>query len=355
MQCDNGTINPREFLKKVIQRLTRRENLTTDEATRMMEIFIAGDFEHVQLGCIIMGMRLKRETPEELKGLLLAYRRAAQSIQVPEHFNFVDLCGTGGDGPSADVFNISTTAAFVACGAGVPIVKHGTSAVSSQSGSSDVLAALGVQPTLTSEDVRDRLQDCGVAYLHGPALNSAMRNVIGPRHASGMRSFFNLLGPMSNPARPKRQVIGIYNQEYTEIVAQTLAMVGSEHVMVVAADDGLDELSIHVPTKISELKAGKVQTYKFHPSEYGFSAMDYREVVGGNPDFNARKMIDILQGRVRGCARDLVVLNAAAVIVVGGLANTIAEGLTLARKSIDEGKAFAALESSRKASRAATT
>ena len=355
MHSANGTVNSREFLKKVIQRLVRRENLTADEATRLMEIFIAGDFEHVQLGCIIMGLRLKRETPEELKGLLLPYRRAAQPIDVPERFNFVDLCGTGGDGPSADVFNISTTAAFVACGAGVPIVKHGTSAVSSQSGSSDVLAALGIQPTLTSEDVKYRLENGGIAYLHGPALNSAMRNVIAPRHASGMRSFFNLLGPMSNPARPKRQIIGIYSQDYTEIVAQTLAMVGSERVMVVSADDGLDELSIHVPTKISELKDGKVHTYSFKPSEYGFSTMNYSEVTGGNPEFNARKMVDILQGKVRGCALDVVVLNAAAVIMIGGLAETMGQALELARNSIEQGKAFAALEHSRKARRAATT
>jgi anthranilate phosphoribosyltransferase len=319
--------------------------LTRDEATLAMDAFIAGDFSHAQLGCMMMGLRMRGETSEELQGFLAPYVSRSRRIELPaELLPIVDMCGTGGDGPSASVFNVSTTAMFVAVGAGVRVLKHGTSAVSSDSGSTDVLKQLGVQMVSDPEQVVACLKAAGVAYIHGPSMNPAMGNVIGPRRETGMRSFFNLLGPMSNPAAPERQVIGVYDPRYTEVVARTLASFGRKHVLVVCAEDGLDEISITTRTHVSELKNGSVRSYTLEPEELGVKRATLAELSGGDPATNATILRRLLSGELRDARRELVAVNAGAALVVAGKCDTLREGAALARASIDQGDALAALE-----------
>ncbi|WFU05752.1 anthranilate phosphoribosyltransferase (plasmid) [Rhizobium sp. CB3171] len=335
-------------LASILKPLAEGHDISADQAESMMRSFILGDFSPVELGCIMMGMRLKGETPEELEGMVRAYRAASITVATSPDLDVVDVCGTGGDGPSAGVFNISTTSMFVAAGAGVPMTKHGTSAVSSQSGSSDVLEALGGRNLRNPRQVSECLDAIGLAFMHGPSFNQGMKNVIQSRREAGIRSFFNLLGPMSNPANPRRQVIGIYDRRYTNVVAETLGRLGAVHVMAVSAHNGLDEISTEGLTQISEFKNGKVTTMQFDPAPFGFSKIDWDELHGGDPAFNASKMIRILNGQISGCAREIVALNAAAAIIVGGLASSFEEGLAMADQSIDSGRALEKLDDYRR-------
>lgn len=335
-------------LASILKLLAEGHDISADQAESMMCSFISGDFSPVELGCIMMGMRLKGEKADELAGMVRAYRAASVPVATPPDLDVVDVCGTGGDGPSAGVFNISTTAMFVAAGAGVPMTKHGTSAVSSQSGSSDVLEALGGRNLRDPRQVSECLDAIGLAFMHGPSFNGGMKNVIQGRREAGIRSFFNLLGPMSNPAKPSRQVIGIYDRRYTNVVADTLGRLGAVHVMAVSAHNGLDEISTEGLTQISELKDGKVTTTQFDPTPFGFSKIDWEELRGADPAFNAAKMVRILNGQISGCAREIVILNAAAAIIVGGLASSFEEGLALAGSSIDGGRALEKLDNYRR-------
>lgn len=335
-------------LASILRRLSEGHDISADQAESMMCSFINGDFSPVELGCIMMGMRLKGETTEELSGMVRAYRAASIPVATPPDLDVVDVCGTGGDGPSAGVFNISTTAMFVAAGAGIPMTKHGTSAVSSQSGSSDVLEALGGRNLSDPRQVSEGLDAMGLAFIHGPSFNQGMKNVIQSRREAGIRSFFNLLGPMSNPAKPRRQVIGIYDRRYTNVVADTLGRLGAVHVMAVSAHNGLDEISTEGPTQISEFKNGTVTTTQFDPTPFGFGKIDWEELRGEDPAFNASKMVRILNGEISGCAREIVVLNAAAAIIVGGFAPSFEEGLAIAGNSIDSGKALEKLDDYRR-------
>lgn len=335
-------------LASIVKQLAEGNDISARQAESMMRTFIKGDFSPVVLFCIMMGMRLKGETADELAGMVRAYRAASVPVRTPPNLDIVDVCGTGGDGPSAGVFNISTTAMFVAAGAGVPMTKHGTSAVSSQSGSSDVLEALGGKNLRDPRQVSECLDAIGIAFMHGPSFNQGMKNVIQSRREAGIRSFFNLLGPMSNPARPRRQVIGIYDRRYTNVVADTLGRLGAIHVMAVSAHNGLDEISTEGLTQISEFKDGKVTTTQFDPTPFGFSKVDWEELRGGDPAFNASKMIRILSSQISGSAREIVTLNAAAAIVVGGLSSSFKEGVALASDSIDSGKALEKLDDYRR-------
>lgn len=339
---------PATSLAPMLRRLADGADLSSVEAETMMQAFIDGNFSPVELGCAMMGMRLKGETAEELAGLVRASRAAATPVVTPPGLEVVDLCGTGGDGPGAGAFNISTTAMFVAAGAGVAMTKHGTGAVSSRSGSSDVLEALGARNLADPRQVSACLQATGLAFLHGPAFNRGMRNVIQARRQAGIRSFFNLVGPMSNPATPPRQVIGLYDRRYTEVVAETLGRLGSRHVMVVAAHNGLDEISTEGATQISEFRDGRLTTFQFDPAPFGFGPIDWQALRGGDPDFNAAKTQAILGGLICGCARDIVLLNAAAAIIVGGMASSFGEGLAAAQASLDSGRALAKLDAYRR-------
>jgi anthranilate phosphoribosyltransferase len=334
------------FIRSVINRLVRGEHSNVADAERLMRLFVQGEFTSAQLGCVMMGMRLKGETADELEGFLRVYRENATPVPLARPCNAVDLCGTGGDGVSAHMFNISTTAAFVVAGAGVPVAKHGTVAVSSQSGSTDVLRELGINVDQGALELAEALETTGFCYMHGPNLNRAMRNVVTARRECGMRSFFNLLGPMANPAQVKRQVIGIYAQSYTEVVAETLRRLGSTHVLVVSSDDGLDELSISAPTQVSELRDGQVRTYRLTPAELGVSAQP-EELRGGSPRENANILLNVLGGRASRAQEAVVVVNAGAAILVSGRVATLAAGVASARESIASRAALRSYENAR--------
>ena len=335
-------------LSSILKPLAEGHDISADQAASMMRSFIKGDFSPIELGCIMMGMRLKGETVDELVGMVHAYRAASVPVTTPPDLDVVDVCGTGGDGPSASVFNISTTAMFVAAGAGVPMTKHGTSAVSSQSGSSDVLEALGGKNFHDPRQVSECLDAIGLAFIHGPSFNQGMKNVIQGRKEAGIRSSSICLArcriqPSLDGRLLEHMIRGIPMS--SQIPPGRL---GAIHVMAVSAHNGLDEISTEGLTQISEFKNGKVTTTQFDPTPFGFSKIDWEELRGEDPAFNASKMIRILSSQISGCAREIVILNAAAAIVVGGLSSSVEEGLALASESIDSGKALKKLDDYRR-------
>ncbi|UIJ83173.1 anthranilate phosphoribosyltransferase [Rhizobium leguminosarum] len=335
-------------LGDAIQTLAAGNDLSVEASRACADALFAGQFHEVQFGCLMMGLRRKGETASEILGLLSSYLDQAV-IQVDEGFGegLVDVCGTGGDGPSADVFNISTTAMIVAAAGGARIAKHGTSAVSSQSGSTEVQQALGLKIPKTKDEVLLALAKHGLCYVHGPFFNRAMANVIEARRRSGMRSVFNLLGPLSNPLRPSLQLLGVYNTAVLTPVAEVLLSLGRKRALVVSARDGLDELSVVVPTDIREVRAGKIVSYSIDPVDFFGRRASYEELRGGDPRFNARKAEEILGGMCVDGGRDVVALNAGAALYLSGLGDSLRDGVSLAIETIKDGRARAKLESLR--------
>jgi len=338
------------FMQGVIRQVIDKQDLSGEIAAECMRRFVDGRFTPAQLGCLMAAFRSKGETPTELGAFLRVYREGVTKVDLAGSAA-VDMCGTGGDGLSSNMFNISTTAAFVVAGSGVPVAKHGTVAVSSKSGSTDVLRQLGVAVDIAPNQIASLFERTGFCYLHGPNLNRAMSNVIGPRRECGMRSFFNLLGPMSNPAGVKRQVIGVYSKGYTRVVAETMRMCGSERVMVVSSDDSLDELSICGSTTISELENGAVTTRTVEPEELIGYRADPNALEGGTADVNAEICQAVLGGGGTREQTDVVLVNAAASILVAGKAGEFSHGLELARESLRSGKARAVLETVQRVSK----
>jgi anthranilate phosphoribosyltransferase len=280
-------------------------------------------------------MRMAGERPEQIEGFARIMR--ANCITIPyEGDDLVDTCGTGGD--AMDTFNISTAAALVAAGAGVKIAKHGNRSVSSQCGSADVLMELGVDIDLEPQEIAECIDEHGLGFLFAPHLHPAMKHAIGPRRELGMRTVFNVLGPLTNPAGATRQLLGVFAPELTDTLAHTLAGLGSEHALIVHGLCGMDELSTLGPTQVSELNDGVVRTYALDPSEFGFKQASPEDLAGGDPAYSAQVIRDILDGRP-GPKRDIVEYNAGAAIYVGGRAEDIAGGIQAAGRSIDSGAA----------------
>ena len=332
------------FMQGVIRQVINKQDLDGEVATECMRRFVEGRFTAAQLGCLMAAFRSKGETPTELGAFLRIYREGVTKVELPAG-TVVDMCGTGGDGLSANMFNISTTAAFVVVGSGVPVAKHGTVAVSSKSGSTDVLRQLGVAVDIEPNQIATLFERTGFCYMHGPNLNRAMAGVIGPRRECAMRSFFNLLGPMSNPAGVKRQVIGVYSKGYTSVVAEAMRLGGSERVMVLSAEDSLDELSICGRTTISELENGAVTTRTVEPEELIGYRADPKALEGGTADVNAGICHAVLSGAGTREQTDVVLVNAAASILVAGRVGEYSEALELARGSLRSGRARVVLES----------
>lgn len=357
----------------LIERLRRRESLDRDSASGLMDAVMRGEVGAASLAAILIALSMKGERAEELAGLAGAMRRHAvdPGIDPSAHPNLVDTCGTGGD--RSGTFNISTAAAIVVAACGVPVVKHGNRSVSSRCGSADVLEALGVEIASTPEAVRRSLAEANLAFLFAPAFHPATKHAVPVRRELGVPTAFNLLGPLSNPARPRRQVIGVPRPELTELLARTSLMLGAERVWVVHGTDGLDELSTTGHTKISEgiseefvevslegrhesaargdrpRGAGRVRTFDLHPSDVGLSVADPAALVGGDAQANAEIIRGVLDG-VPGPPREIVRLNAAAALLVGGRVDSIADGLATAAEAIDAGRARETLERFRAAS-----
>lgn len=327
-------------IKKSIAHVLDDKNLTEAEAESVMEQIMSGQATPAQIGGFLIALRQKGETVEEVTGFARAMRHNAVAIS-PRQNVLVDTCGTGGDG--THTFNISTTAAFVVAGAGIAVAKHGNRSVSSKCGSADVLESLGVNLTLSPEGVAASIDEVGIGFLYAPRLHPAMKHAIGPRREMGVRTVFNILGPLTNPAGAQIQVLGVYDKELTEMMAQVLGSLGSRAAFVVHGADGLDELSTTGPNRVSQLRDGQVHTYTLDPAELGIPPATLVDLRGGDIEKNATITRDVLEG-THGPERDVVLLNAAAALTAGGLTEDLPAGLSLAAKSINSGAAQVKLE-----------
>jgi anthranilate phosphoribosyltransferase len=329
-----------------IQQLLAGESLAAEQAEAVMNEIMTGAATPAQIAGFLVALRVKGETADEIAGCARAMRSAAVPVQ-PSRDDVIDTCGTGGD--QAGTFNISTTAAFVVAGAGLGVAKHGNRSVSSRSGSADVLEALGVNLTLAPERVAQAIDEIGIGFLFAPSLHPAMRYAVGPRRELGVRTVFNLLGPLTNPASAPAQLLGVYDADLTEVLARVLQQLGSDAAFVVHGHGGLDELSTTGPNQISCFGVtpgnGDVVTETLNPSELGFRQARASDLRGGDPQENARITRAVLDGRDRGPRRDVVLLNAGAALVAGGAADNLEEGVAHARESIDSGAALRSLES----------
>ena len=329
-------MNIQEAIAKVIE----GADLSRGEMTDVMNQIMSGEATDAQIGAFLIALRVKGECVDEIAGAASVMREKATPIAT-KHDVIVDTCGTGGD--HSGTFNISTTAAFVAAGAGLCVAKHGNRAATSQSGSADVLGALGVNIEASPEMVSRCLDDVGIGFLFAISLHGAMKYAIGPRREIGARTIFNALGPLSNPAGATRQVVGVYSAALTETLAGVLGTLGAERAFVVHGSDGLDEMTLTGPTRVSELKNGSVSTYDVSPGDFGLAQAPADALKGGDADYNAEITRLILNGE-EGPRRDIVLLNAAAAIVAGGKAGDLNEGVQVAAEVIDSGKALEKLE-----------
>jgi anthranilate phosphoribosyltransferase len=329
-------------IQEAIAKVIDRQNLTEAEAESAMAQIMQGQATPAQIGAFLTALRMKGESVSEITGCARAMRRSAVPVRPHRKETLVDTCGTGGDG--AGTFNISTTAAFVVAGAGQPVAKHGNRSISSQSGSADVLEALGVNLDLTPDQVAACVDEVGLGFLFAPKLHPAMKYAIGPRRELGVRTIFNLLGPLTNPASAPTQVLGVYDPALTETLARVLGALGSEAAFVVHGAGGLDELTTTGPNRVSALRDGHVETRTFDPVDLGFSRARPSELRGGDAQENAAITRGILSSKLDGARHDVVVLNAAAALVASGRAQTLPEGIRVARDSLDSGAAGRVLD-----------
>jgi anthranilate phosphoribosyltransferase len=327
------------------------ESLSREEARAVMLEVLTGQCTDAQIVALLVALHMKGETVEEIVGFAEAIRGAATQLVVAgnsmidvsgtERDALVDTCGTGGD--ASGTFNISTATALVAAGAGVRVAKHGNRSVTSKCGSADVMEALGVNIRLPASYVADCLREVGIAFLFAPAMHSAMKYVQPARRELRLRTVFNLLGPLTNPAHASAQVVGVYSDELVEKLAEALSMLGLRRALVVHGADGLDEITITGPTRVAEVREGQVRTFEVTPEEFGFRRSSLEAIAGGDAAENARIIREVLAGNKSAC-RDVVLFNAAATLVAAGRANHLAEAMPMASESIDSGAASRKLE-----------
>jgi anthranilate phosphoribosyltransferase len=326
-------------LKLLMQKVATGASLTEEEIADAFETMMSGVASPVQMAAFLMALRVRGETIPEITGASRLMRARMLPVEAPP--DAVDIVGTGGDGHNT--FNVSTCAAIVAAGAGVPIAKHGNRAVSSLSGASDVLAALGVKIDLQPVAITRSIAKSGVGFMWAPIHHPAMKAWAPARAELGVRTILNLLGPLANPAGVKRQVVGVFNAAWTEPIAEALSNLGSEHAWVVHGSDGLDEITTTGPTRVTELKDGKVHTFEVRPSDAGLPPATLEDLKGGDATVNAAAIRELLGGE-QSAFRDIVVLNAGAALLVGGKAATLREGAERAARAIDDGSAARALD-----------
>lgn len=328
-------------MQEAIQKVVDGQDLTQEEAKQVMNEMLSGESTQAQLGAFLTAMRMKGETLQELTGFASVLKEKAEHI-APKTKNYVDLVGTGGD--RTFTFNISTTSAFVAAGAGIPIAKHGNRSISSKSGAGDVLEALGVNISADPEVVTKCVEEAGLGFMFAPNFNKSMRYVGQARKEMGIRSVFNILGPLANPSDAKCMVVGVYDPALTELIAKAMSNLGVESGFVVSGEDCMDEFTLTGKTKVSEIKDGKVNTYEVTPEQFGFQRATLEELQGGDGEQNAEITREILKGQVKGAKRDIVLLNAGATLYAGKIADSIEDGIHMAEASIDSGKAYHVLE-----------
>lgn len=324
-----------EMIKNAISKVIEGVDLTKDEMVAVMDQIMTGGASDAQIGSFLTALRIKGETIDEITGAAIVMREKALSVDAGEG-PVVDTCGTGGDG--VNTFNISTTSAFVVAGAGLTVAKHGNRAVSSASGSADVLKALGVNIEAEVMAVEKCLRDIGIGFLFAPLMHGAMKYAIGPRREIAIRTIFNILGPLTNPAGAKAQVIGVYDLALIEPLAEVLGKLGARRVFVVHGSDGLDEITVTGVTHVASRQDGKTETFEIDPESLGMPIRSLDEIQGGDPSANAEITMRVLDGE-KGACRDVVLLNAAAAIWAGGVAGSLEDGITRAIESIDSGAA----------------
>ena len=342
------------MIKELISKIVTGKDLTEAEMEKAMDEIMSGEATPAQIGAFITGLRLKGETVDEITGAAKTMRSKATKIKVGrdlvsidrddiniEDETILDIVGTGGDGTRT--FNVSTTTAFVAAGAGITVAKHGNRAVSSMCGSADVLEKLGVNLNISSKDVERCVNEIGIGFMFAPIFHGAMKHAAGPRREIGIRSIFNLLGPLTNPAGASVLVLGVYDMDLTDKIAMVLNKLGTREAFVVCGEGTFDEISICGPTKISHLKKHEVRTFQITPEEYGFKRAGIEDIVGGDAQENAAIVRKILDGE-KGPKREMVLLNGAAAFVAAGRTADFKEGIKLGEDSIDSGKALEKLE-----------
>ncbi len=322
-------------IRTAIDRLVNRTNLSEAETIDVMNEIMTGEATPLQVASFLTALRMKGETVEEITGAARVMREKANRVRVPAQ-TVLDTCGTGGD--QKGTFNISTTCAFVVAGAGVSVAKHGNRSVSSQSGSADVLAALGVKVDAAKERVESCVEKIGIGFLFAPLLHEAMKYAVQPRRDIGIRTIFNLLGPLTNPAMASHQLIGLYDGALVGTIARVLQNLGSSSAMVVHGIEGLDEISVCGATRVAELRDGCIREYTVEPERFGFERRYLSDIQVGTPEQSAAVVRNVLRGE-QGPARDIVLLNSGAALYVSGSAASIEAGVRLAAVSIDSGKA----------------
>ncbi|MDY6989066.1 MAG: anthranilate phosphoribosyltransferase [Thermodesulfobacteriota bacterium] len=342
------------MIKDMIQKAVKGRDLSEDEMVSVMDEIMEGHATDAQIGAFITALRMKGETIAEITGAARVMRAKATPIRVQDSAvsidrdeinvdeeTLVDTCGTGGDG--TNTFNVSTTTAFVVAGGGLKVAKHGNRSVSSQCGSADVLGALGVNLDVTPKVVEECIKTIGIGFLYAPKLHGAMKYAIGPRREVGIRSLFNVLGPLTNPAGANVQVLGVYDPALTSVLAEVLRRLGSTSAMVVFGEGSLDEISIVGPTQVSELRNDMIKEYRLEPEEVGMVRAGLSDIKGGNAQENAAIVREVLKGQP-GARRDMVLLNAGAAFYAAGKAADMHEGIKVAAESIDSGMAAQRLD-----------
>ena len=330
-----------EKTKRALSKVASKKNLSGAESAEVFGEIMSGEVDGAIMAAFLTALKMKGETVDEVVGAASAMRARATFINAGSAAP-IDTCGTGGDG--MNTFNISTTSAFIAAGAGVPVAKHGNRAATSKCGSGDVLGELGFNLDVHASVMEHCLQEEGIAFLFAPKMHPAMRFAAPVRKALGFRTIFNLLGPLVNPAGATGQVVGVFEAGYTEFVAECLNRMGVRRAFVVHAADGMDEISVCTPTRVSELRDCSIKTSEFNPRKYFTDGANFSDLKGGDAKVNAQILLDVLSGKLRNGARDICLLNAAAAIVVGGKTDDFGAALEMARDSLDSGAALKKLK-----------
>lgn len=326
---------------QTLNRLINGEDLSFEVMQNLMQQIMAGELTSAQIAGILVALRIKGETVDEIAAAASVMRALSTKVNIQETTHLVDTCGTGGDG--IQTFNISTVSAFIAAAAGAKVAKHGGRSVSSTCGSADVLEALGVNVNLTPNQVADTVNQVGLGFMFAPNHHSAMKHAAPVRRELGIRTLFNLLGPLTNPANAQRQVMGVFSPDLTSKLAHVLKQLGSKHVMVVCGADGMDEISFTGDSHIAELKDGKVLEYTVNPTQFGLNLHELSSIKVTDAQASKQIILDLLSGKT-GPARDIVLLNAGAAIYVSGVSPTLADGIHVAAKMLDSGAAMQKLE-----------
>ncbi len=330
------------MIKDYIRKVIEKQDLSSEEIKNLFNILMSGEATDSQIGAVLTGLRMKGETVEEISSAAKVMREKSVKVPVKDKSRLIDTCGTGGD--KVNTFNVSTITAFVVAGSGAKVAKHGNRSVSSKCGSADIMEALGVKIDLPPEKVAEAIEEIGLGFLFAPIYHPAMKNVIRQRKEIGIRTIFNILGPLSNPAEANYQLMGVYSKDLVEPLTKVLSVLGIEKAFVVHGLEGLDEVSITGETLVGELNGDDILIYKVKPEDFGLKSATLSEIEGGDLDYNLKIAIDILEGKDNSPKTDFVVLNSAFALKAVGLVNEIKEGIELAKETVYSKRAFEVLE-----------